>query len=121
MDDPFACAYAQLCREIRDRVTEAEFRKTRGEAVSEALSADSFSAARSETGAYRVGVDEERPDEETLERDVLSTWNDAELIWNERVDNRETYRKERWRIDVVREVGAWRVCGFSRRDSSIAR
>ncbi len=119
VDDPFGCAYAQLCSAVRREVSEEQFRQTRAEAVSSVLSADSWAGARTGPYEYATGVDEERPDMETLDPDVVSTWKDGEFTWYEHIDDRtivsDSGQMERWRIDLVREDGEWRVCGFEKR------
>lgn len=120
VDDPFGCAYAQLCAEIRGRVSEAEFRASRAEAVSSVLSADTWAGARTGPYEYTTGVDEERPDMETIDSEVTATWKDVEFTWYEHIDDRTIVsgsgQTVRWRLDLVREDGSWRVCGFEKRD-----
>ena len=119
VEDPFGCAYAQLCGDIKSRVGEKDFRTSKGELVSPVLSADTWRGARSpgEEYEYRVGVDEERPDIDTLDPALEATWKDGEFTWFEQFDDDSTVtgsrRTERWRIGLVREMGSWRVCTFA--------
>jgi hypothetical protein len=119
IDDPYGCAYEQLCSEMRGQVSEEAFRATGGEAVSVALSSDGGMLARSGTLDEKVpGVDEERSDVDTLDESVVATWKDFEFSWVEHIDEHIVVgpeRTERWRVDLVREGGDWRVCGFERR------
>lgn len=84
------------------------------------LSADTWAGARTGPYEYTPGVDEERPDIETLDTVVASTWKDVEFTWYEHIDDRTIVTgsdvTERWRVDLVREEGAWRVCGFEKRE-----
>jgi hypothetical protein len=119
VDDPFGCAYMQLCAEIRVRISEDEFRASRAEAVSSVLSANTWAGAR--TGyRYTTGVDEQRPDLETLDSDVTATWKDVDFTWYEHFDDRTIASGSgvsvRWRLELVREDGSWRVCGFEKRN-----
>ena len=119
VEDPFGCAYAQMCGDIKSRVSEKDFRTSKGELVSPVLSADTWRGARSpvEEYEYSVGVDEERPDIDTLDPAVEATWKDVEFTWFEQLDDDSTVtgsrRTERWRIGLVREMGSWRVCTFA--------
>lgn len=120
--DPLGCAYRQLCGAMRASVTEDAFRSTRGEALSALLTADSYSGARSDSGRYDVGVDVERPDEDTLDPAVTTTWTDGHFTWDAQPDEHTAGtvepHTERWRIDLVREGGGWKVCGFTKRDGT---
>lgn len=116
VQDPFGCAYRSLCDSFQQQVTESEFRQSEGEAVSKALSADSYSGTRSSSGAYRVGVDVQHDDTDTLEPELSSTWTMADLSWAEHIDERTivegSTRTETWRVELLREEGEWRICGF---------
>jgi len=118
VDDPFACAYRQLCLALRAEVSEAEFRDSRGEALSPLLSSDSYSGARAGADYPEVGLDQQHGDMDTLDPDVSSTWSDANFTWSVDTGTTELPRVERWRIDLEREEGAWRVCGFVQRGES---
>ncbi|MFV0316164.1 MAG: hypothetical protein ACK5O2_04275 [Microthrixaceae bacterium] len=115
-DDPFGCAYSSLCDNLQRDVSESEFRQSKGEAVSEALSADSYSGSRSDSGDYRIGVDVQHDDIETLDSELSATWRNADLSWSERIDERTivegSTKTETWRIDLIRQRGEWKVCGF---------
>lgn len=114
VDDPFGCAYDQLCDAQRDATTEAAFRTSEGEAVSPLLTADSH--AGSSVYVDR-GLAEERPDLETLDPDLTTTWVEVEATWYEHVDDDTIVsgsgRVEHWRVELVREGGDWRVCEFT--------
>lgn len=116
VDDPFGCAYSSLCNSLRRDVSESEFRESQGEAVSQALSADSYSGSRSDTGEYRLGVDVQHDGMDTLDGEISSSWSNADLSWSEHIDDRTivegSTRTETWRIDLVSEEGDWKVCDF---------
>jgi hypothetical protein len=90
------------------------FRASRGADVSDALSATSYMGTR-HGNRYIVGVDEQHDSLMTLDQDISTTWTKADLTWAIR-DRNGGYlgnaREETWRIDLVRERGQWRVCGF---------
>jgi hypothetical protein len=107
--DPFACACDQLCEEIRSRVSEAQFRVSRGEAVSEALTAETWLGP----SAYSDrGLREQYSDMETLDPTIRSASAEATLLWSTMYP--ESEHREKWRISLVREGENWRVCGFER-------
>ena len=113
-DDGWVSVHGQLCPALRDRFSVDDLRRTGGRIVSEALTADGYSGAR-HGDVYVTGVDEERPDVETIDPSVTATWVRADLAWSRRengafVDS----TKQAWRIDLVKERRSWRVCGFTR-------
>ena len=115
VDDPFGCAYAQLCQARRDQMTEAEFRETGGEALSTLLTADSHAGP----SAYvDRGLSAEHPGRASLDPRLAATWVQVEAVRYERIDDRTIVSgsgiEERWRVDLVREDGRWRVCELSR-------
>jgi hypothetical protein len=114
VSDPFGCAYGLLCRAQQDRVSENQFRTSRGEAISDALSADTWAGPS-------VYVDRglaEGPDLDTDDPSVEATWSEAELSWYRYADDGDgtvgLARLEHWRIDLVREAGEWRLCDLHR-------
>jgi len=109
VDDPFGCAYDQLCQVIRDEVPEQRFRSSRGEAVSSALSATTESGARH--GDFeQVGVDAQYDDMKTLDPTISTAWENVDFSWSDAGGP----RKETWRLDFVRDRADWRVCGFTK-------
>jgi hypothetical protein len=109
--DPWQCAYDVLCDRQRDRVSAQQLRDSRGEALSPLLSADTHAGP----SAY---VDRGLRSQHTYPwDDVESTWIEVEAAWYERIDARtvvtDSRREEHWRVDLVRESGDWRVCGFA--------
>jgi hypothetical protein len=115
VEDPWRAAYFQLCPQIRQQVSLEAFGASRGANVSDALSATSYSGTR-HGDRHIVGVDEQHDDLATLDRDISTTWKKADLTWAIRDGKRYlgNAREETWRIDLVRERGLWRVCGFER-------
>lgn len=113
VEDPWKAAYFQLCPEIRERVSLEAFRASRGADVSDALSATSYMGTR-HGDRYVVGVDVQHDSLTTLDQDISTTWTKADLTWAIRDGSAYlgTAREETWRIDLVRERGQWRVCGF---------
>jgi hypothetical protein len=114
VDDPLGCAYDQLCEVQRDAVTEDDFRRSVGEAVSPLLTADSHAGP---SVYVDRGLAEERPDLDTLEPELSATWVEVEATWYEHIDGdtivSDSGREEHWRVDLVREGGSWRVCEFT--------
>jgi hypothetical protein len=53
-----------------------------------------------------------------LDPALAVTWEEVDLVKYTHVDDRTIVngsdRHEKWRIDLVREHGAWRVCGFEK-------
>jgi hypothetical protein len=51
----------------------------------------------------------------------MATWEEVELTWFTHLGpntvQHGSERKERWRVDVVKEAGQWRVCELRRADS----
>jgi hypothetical protein len=114
VDDPLGCAYHLLCAAQRDRVTESRFRDTRGEAVSPALSADTWAGP----SAYDThGLKEQHTIGQDLDDPgLMSTWTEFEATWFTHAGDviRGVDRVEHWRVDFVKEDGNWRVCGLRR-------
>lgn len=114
LDDPLGCAYEQICEEQRSVITRDEFVRTVGAAVSEMLTADSFAGPSVYTDR---GLDAEHEGQATLDPDLESTWVDVLVTRYERVDERTVVsgsgKDERWRVELVREEGDWRLCGFA--------
>lgn len=115
--DPFGCAYRQLCPRVRVAVSESTFRTSRGQAVSEALSADSWEGPSPNRESHRA-LRQQHSDTESTDPGIRSTWVESNLIWQQHLDPRTTLdgteRREKWRISLTREAGHWRVCGFTR-------
>ena len=114
VDDPFGCAYEQMCAPRRNEVSEAEFRRTEGEAVSELLSADSHAGP---SVYVDRGLSQSHPALESLASEVTESWVEVKATWYEHIADRTIVsgsgREEHWRVDLVREDGAWRVCEFT--------
>lgn len=114
VDDPFQCAYDQLCNAQRNAVTAEEFRSSEGAATSNLLTTDSHAGP----SAYvDRGLAQERPDEDTLDPALGTTWVEVEATRYEHIDDRTIVtgsgESEHWRVDLVREDGAWRACEFT--------
>jgi len=118
VDDPFGCAYTQLCQARQDEITEAEFRASKGEVLSSLLTADTHAGS---SPYVDRGVSEQHPALETLDEDLTRTWVEILATWYDHIDDRtivsDSEREERWRINLVREDGQWRICNFTLTDS----
>lgn len=114
VDDPFQCAYDRLCQDQRDDVGEDEFRHTEGAVVSDLLTADSHAGP---SVYVDRGLAQERPEDETLDPELKATWVEIEAIRSrdpgEPAAVSEARDEEHWRVDLVREDGSWRACGFT--------
>lgn len=108
--DRWRCVYIALCERERDRVSEQQFCDSRGEAISPVLSASTY------RGPTACGDRRLRSQHEYPWKDVESTWIGLEAEWYEHIDARtivtDSRHKKHWRVDLVRESGAWVVCGF---------
>jgi hypothetical protein len=104
----FDDAYGQLCSDITSRVALADFRATEGSDVSPVLAASTW------LGTGRG----EMPDLQTASQDVTETWNQIEAHWTSEVtvggSARENTRSELWKVDLRREGGTWKLCGFTK-------
>ena len=114
VDDPFQCAYDSLCTAQRNRISEDEFRRSEGAAVSDLLTADSWAGP---SVYVDRGLAQERPDMDTLDPELDETWVEIEATRYEHIDDRTIVtgsgESEHWRVDLVREDGGWRVCEFA--------
>ena len=121
VEDPFGSAYSQLCGRLKRRVSEAEFRDSKGARVSDALTADTGAVARhgnlEGTPHERIGVDAERESLETLSPSVRSTWVNVDLKWYQHNPDGsvglDDPREETWRVELVKHGTRWEVCGFT--------
>jgi hypothetical protein len=113
VDDPWGCAYRALCDAQQEVVSLEEFQASRGEAVSELLTADTHAGP---SVYVDRGLREEYPGEEPPS-EATEAWTEIEATWYERIDDRtivsDSGRSEVWRVDLVREDGEWRVCDFA--------
>jgi hypothetical protein len=115
--DPYGCAYGRLCRDVRARVSEAEFRRTSGEAVSRVLSAYTWTGTRDPQNSYNPGPT--FPDGPT---DDTHTWVDGLFGWLDPFSvpvgtpGRSPVPRpdEPWRTYLVREDGEWHICSFEK-------
>jgi hypothetical protein len=114
VDDPFQCAYDRLCEDQRDDVSEDEFRSTKGAVVSDLLTADSHAGP---SVYVDRGLAQERAESETLDPELKATWVEIEATRSrdpgEPTTISEARDEEQWRVDLVREDGSWRACGFT--------
>jgi hypothetical protein len=114
VEDPFGCAYDRRCASWRGGVSEDEFRSSGGAVVSRVLTADTH--AGPSVYADR-GLAQDRPNDETLDPALSATWIEVSATWYEHIDNRtivsSSGQTERWRVDLVRENGTCRLCGFT--------
>ena len=84
--------------------------------MSSVVTADGEAGARH--GDFeRVGVDAQYDDMATLRPTIASAWVNVDFEWYQKTPDgasiTDTRRQETWRVELVRESGAWRVCGFA--------
>jgi hypothetical protein len=114
VDDPFGCAYASLCDARRREVSEDRFRSTKGAVVSGLLTADTWEGS---SVYVDLGLVDERPDGATLDPGLSATWVEIQATRFEHLDAQTILSgsgvTEKWRVDLVREHGGWRLCHFT--------